>query len=138
MPVHDPDAAPVPSRRRSVILAAVVIVLTFFAGVVVGVIGDRVYLVRHQRVIPTGGIELMGRHLIRRLDRSLDLTAAQEAQVAEIIDRRTERILESSDAVHRIIYDEFAATHAEIEKVLTPEQREKFQRIQKHWHRRKH
>jgi hypothetical protein len=132
---ESPSAAP--PRRRSVLVAALVVVLTFGAGIVIGVIGDRIYLLRHERVIPRGGIELLGKHLIKRLDRSLDLTDAQQAQIEAIIEQRTRRMLASSDALHRAIYEEFTATHSEIEKVLTPEQREKFKRMQERWHGRR-
>ena len=126
-----------PPRRRSILVAAIVVFLAFGAGVVIGVISDRVYLLKHDRIIPRGGIEFMGKHLVKRLDRSLDLTDAQQVQIEAIIDRRTKRMLASSDAVHRAIYDEFTATHTEIEKVLTPEQRAKFERMQHRWHGRR-
>lgn len=131
-------ASETPVRRRSALAATAVVILAFVAGIAAGIVGDRIYLVTHQRIIPRGGIEFMGRHLIRRLDRSLELTDAQEAQIEEIVERRTRRMLESSDAVHRAIRDEFAATHTEIEKVLTPEQREKYRRMQHRWHARGH
>ena len=136
MPVSETPPA-VPSRRRSILLAAMVVILAFGAGIATGVIGDRVYLVTHERIIPRGGIEFMGKHLIKRLDRSLDLSEAQQAQIEQIIDRRTQRMVASSDAVHLAIYEEFNATHAEIEKVLTPEQRDKFRRMQHRWHGRR-
>jgi Spy/CpxP family protein refolding chaperone len=125
------------TSRRTVIAAALVVALAFAAGVATGFIGDRIYLMTHERIIPRGGIVWFGRHLIQRLDRSLDLTDGQKAQIEEIIDRRTQRMLASTDSVHQALHAEFEATHAEIEKVLTPEQREKFQRMQKRWHHRK-
>ena len=128
--------APVPARGRNIVIAAIVVVLAFGAGIATGVIGDRMYLVTHERIIPRGGIEFIGKHLVHRLDRSLHLTPVQQAEIEKIIDRRTQRMLASSDQLHRAIYEEFAATHAEIETVLTPEQREKFKRMQKRWHGR--
>lgn len=121
--------------RSSVWRAALVVLFAFAAGIALGVVGDRAYLFFHERIVPRGGIEFMGRHLLKRLDRGLDLTDAQEAQARAIIDRHTKQMLEELTSVHRSMHAEFNATHAEIEKILTPEQREKFRRMQRRWHR---
>ena len=122
--------------RSSVVRAAVVVLFTFVAGIAIGVGADRMYLLFHERIVPRGGIEFMGRHLQRRLDRKLDLSDAQEAQVKAIIDRRTKRMLSALNAVHKDMHAEFEATNAEIEEILTPEQREKFRTMQRGWHGR--
>lgn len=122
--------------RSSVVRAAVVVLFAFAAGIAIGVAADRVYLLFHERIVPRGGIEFMGKHLLKRLDRRLDLTDAQEAQVKEIIDRRTKHMLGALDAVHKDMHAEFSATNSEIEKVLTPEQREEFRKMQRRWHGR--
>ena len=130
----DVETPPAPSRRRSILLAAVVVVLAFGAGVIAGVVGDRVYLATHERILPRGGIEFVGKHLLHRLDRRLDLTDEQEAQVQAIIERRTQRMLGSWNEVHKTFHDELNAAHTEIAEVLTPEQRAKFEEMQRRWH----
>jgi Spy/CpxP family protein refolding chaperone len=121
--------------RSSVWRAALVVLLAFVAGIAIGIVGDRAYLFFHERIIPRGGIEFMGRHLLKRIDRRLDLTDAQEAQVKAIIDRHTKRMLDELTSVHKNMHAEFNATNAEIETVLTPEQREEFRKMQRRWHR---
>jgi Spy/CpxP family protein refolding chaperone len=115
-------------------LAALVVLFAFAGGLAFGVVADRFYLMMHERIVPRGGIEFLGKHWLRRLDRSLDLTDEQEKQVKSIIDRRTERMIRSLDEVHTNMHEEFNATNAEIEQLLTPDQREKFQRMQSRWH----
>lgn len=130
-PVPTPAAPP---RSRSIWRAALVVFLAFAGGAALGVVGDRFYLLMHERIVPRGGIEFLGRHWQRRLDRSLDLTPDQEVKVKAIIDRRTQRMLRSLNEVHSKMHQEFRETHAEIEQVLTPEQREKFRRMHRRWH----
>jgi Spy/CpxP family protein refolding chaperone len=129
----EPVPAP-PARRRSIWLAALVVVFALAGGVALGIVGDRMYLLMHERIVPRGGIEFLGKHWLRRLDRSLDLNDQQEAQVRAIIERRTEKMLRTLNEVHASMHEEFKATHAEIETVLSPEQREKFRRMQRRWH----
>ena len=124
--------------RRTIWIAALVVVLAFAGGIVAGIIGDRMYLMTHERIVPRGGIEFLARHLIRRLDRSLDLSDEQESQIRAIIDRRAGRIAALERNVHATIHAEFTATHAEIAKILTPQQRQKFERMQRRWHGRHH
>jgi Spy/CpxP family protein refolding chaperone len=130
-PVSTPAA---PQRSKSMWRAALVLFLAFAGGAALGVVGDRFYLLTHERIVPRGGIEFLGRHWQRRLDRSLDLTPDQEVKVKAIIDRRTEGMLRSLNEVHSKMQQEFSETHAEIEQVLTPQQREKFRRMHQRWH----
>jgi Spy/CpxP family protein refolding chaperone len=124
-------------RRRALWLALLVVAMTFAAGLVAGIAADRMYLVAHERVLPPGGIRFLARHMVRRLDRSLDLTDVQEAQVRAIVDRRTGRMMVKWDEVHTAFHEEFGAAHSEIAAVLTPEQRQKFARMQARWHGRR-
>lgn len=121
-------------ERRNVVRAALVVALVFAGGIVFGVVADRAYLVMHERIIPKGGIEFIGKHLLRRLDRSLDLSDAQEAEVRAIVNRRTQRMFEKSDELHAALHSEFIAVHTEIARILTPEQRTKFDQMQRRWH----
>ncbi len=102
------------SAARTTIVAVIVLVLTFGTGLVVGFGVGRF---AHLRPRPEIGMRLM----LNRLDHHLDLTDAQESQIRAIFERR-----------HAKMRDEIAQTNAEIEKVLTAEQREKFRKMRMH------
>ena len=102
------------SINRTVIIATLALVVMFVAGFVTGIVADRV--MHHRRP----DRPRMGEHMmVRGLDRHLDLTDQQEAQIRQILERRHERM----SAAMRT---ELEQVNAEIEKVLTPAQREKF------------
>ena len=132
------DVDPVATSRKSTVLRAVLVVaLVFATGVATGFVADRAYLLFHDRVIPPGGLEFMAKHMLRRMDRELDLSAAQEAEVKAILDRGTQRMSGKMKSLHDTLHEEFEATSGEIEAVLTPEQRVKFEKMQQRWHGRR-
>ena len=108
------------SATKTAILAVLVLVMTFGAGVVGGAAAHHVLALRP----PGPGPELVPRAMIRQLDRRLDLNDAQRAQIEAIVMRRHERMRA-----------EIETTNDEIAKVLTPEQREKFAKIRLRMHR---
>jgi Spy/CpxP family protein refolding chaperone len=63
--------------------------------------------------------------MVDRLDRHLDLTDAQRAKIEQIIEQH-----------HRSIGKEIETANAEIDLVLTPEQRQKFAKMRMHLERR--
>jgi Spy/CpxP family protein refolding chaperone len=105
------------SATRSTIVAIVVLVVTFVSGLVVGFgVG------RFGPFMRGGGHGDFAAHMmLTRLDHHLDLTTAQENQIREIFRRRHERMLE-----------ELSTANAEIERVLTPAQRQKFTKMRMH------
>ena len=124
---------------RTRLLAALLLLFCAVAGFAAGIIADRAYLISHGRVLPAGGVEFVTRHLVHRLDRSLDLTDAQEAEVRRILDRRRERIMGEWRGLHDRFHHEIGQAHKEIETVLTPEQRVRYEKMRRHWanqHRR--
>jgi hypothetical protein len=102
------------SATRTTIIAAVVLVLTFGAGFIGGAAAHHLFL-HHTR---GGGPPPVARALVRHLDRRLDLTDAQRKQVEAIVVRHHERM--------RI---DLEAANAEIARVLTPAQQEKFAKM---------
>jgi Spy/CpxP family protein refolding chaperone len=74
--------------------------------------------------------------LVEHLDRQLNFTPQQKQAVTQIIERHRQRIEAISASVRPQMRAELDATGAEIEKVLTPEQRTKFQSLQLHRQRR--
>jgi Spy/CpxP family protein refolding chaperone len=117
---------PIVSRTKTTIIAAVVLGVTFVAGAVVGILGDR--LLHRRRGIP----EFATHALVSRLSRHLDLDDAQRQKVTEIIARHHARINSFFAGVRPRVREEIEAANREIEVVLTPEQRKKFEQMKMH------
>lgn len=116
------------TTSRSKVIAAIVVVVAFVAGIVIGVCGDRIWRVRH----PGRDRHLMTALILRRLDHELDLTSQQHQAVQQILTAREQRITALMATVRPQIRQQIDATNAEIEKVLTPDQRMKFQQMRLH------
>lgn len=111
------------STTKTVVIAALALVVTFIAGFVVGAVVDRfVMFEREPRRPPPLATEAM----LHRLDRRLDLTDQQREQIEQILERRHERIHQLMQTTRPQVHREVEAANAEIERLLTPEQREKF------------
>jgi Spy/CpxP family protein refolding chaperone len=103
----------------------VVVIVAFIAGLIVGVVGGHL-LFMHHLLFPKG---FVARRIVDRLDHELHLTPQQKAQVQQIIDRHHVRIEALMRGVRPQIRQEIDASNAEIEKILTPDQRAKFSRM---------
>ena len=112
---------------KTTIAAVLVLVLTFGAGFIGGAAVHHL-LIAHRESIPPFAMHAM----VNRLDRRLDLTDAQRQQVEEILTRRRARINAMVTGVHPRVRAELEATNAEIAKILTPEQRAKFEKMRMH------
>ncbi len=113
------------SATKTTIIAIIVISVTFVAGVAVGVFGA---FVMHRR----GGdrIPRFASHaMVNRLDRKLDLTDEQREKITVIVERHHQRINSMWRQVRPQVEQELKQANAEIESVLTPEQREKFEKM---------
>jgi Spy/CpxP family protein refolding chaperone len=104
------------------------IVGALLAGVVLGIAGDRAYLWHSHQLMPRHAPHLG--MIVEHLDRQLNFTPQQKAAVTQIVERHRQRIEALSASVRPQMRQELDATNAEIEKVLTPEQRTKFQQLQ--------
>lgn len=116
------------SRTKTALVATLVLMVTFVAGAGVGIVADRI--LHRGRGIP----EFATNALVRRLDHHLDLTAAQRTKVAAIIARHHAQINSFLAAVHPRVRAEVEQANREIEAVLTPEQRVKFEKMKMHLH----
>jgi len=97
------------SATKTTVVAAFALVLTFVAGVFAGAVAHHVFGPRFHRPRP------MQSMMVRHLDLRLNLTAAQRTQIERILEQR-----------HARMRDEIDAVNADIERVLTPEQRKIF------------
>jgi Spy/CpxP family protein refolding chaperone len=112
------------TNTKTVVIAALALVVTFIAGFVVGAAVDHLLFAHFHRRNPP---PIVAKAILHRLDRKLDLTDQQRDQVEAILKRRHERIHQLMETSRTPIHDEIEAANVEIERVLTPEQREKFQ-----------
>ena len=110
-------------------LAAIALVVTFLVGVVIGGIGSRVMLMRHGPHVPSAEF------VVKRLDARLHLTDAQRTAVTAIVQRHEDKIRSIWTGVRPAVRTEIEAANAEIDRVLTPEQRATFAKIKLHLRR---
>lgn len=106
--------------------AVVVVVVAFIAGVLIGVAGDHFYLLHSGRLSPRRNARLASDRMADRLGKELQLTAPQKTQVLQIIERHRAKIDATMASVRPQVRQEVDATNAEIDRILTPEQRTKF------------
>jgi hypothetical protein len=116
----------VSSNTRTAAIA--VVVVAFVAGILVGVAGDHLYLIRSGRLSPRHG-HFAADRMTDRLTHELDLSPQQKTQVQQIIERHHAKIDATMAAVRPQVRQELDATNAEIEKVLNPEQKKKFAKL---------
>lgn len=112
------------TRRNAILLVAV----AFVAGALIGFAGGRVYSIFHGPMRGRGPDFMRGR-IVSHLDRELNLSAQQHDQIAQIMDRHHQRMLEISGGVRPQMRQEIDAANREIEALLNTEQREKFRKM---------
>jgi Spy/CpxP family protein refolding chaperone len=122
-------SAPTPPRSRTKWLAAFVVLGAVVCGMLVGFAGSRVLAIHRMR--SGAGVHIpppwAGETMLMRLDRRLDLTDEQHDEIRSILLRRHGRMIEVTRSVHPQVRAELEAANAEISRVLTPEQRKKFE-----------
>jgi hypothetical protein len=128
VPDIEPSSQPVrPARTRS--RAALVVLGLVLCGVVIGVVGDRLLLLRLHRLMPRGGPGPSTNRIVERLAHDLDLTPVQTAAVAQIVRRHHDRVVGIWGDVGQQMHKDMDEARREIDQVLTPAQREKFRRL---------
>jgi len=120
MPVPPPRSS---GRGSTVLVAGGILLLTFVAGIVLGAVGDRVLLWFHPPHYPSA------KFLAARLDRRLHFSPEQRKEVERILTQRQDRIRQIWDSVRPQVRQEIDQTNAEIERILTPEQKAEFEKI---------
>jgi Spy/CpxP family protein refolding chaperone len=111
--------------------AALLIVGALLAGIVLGIAGDRAWMQYHR---PQRAPRLD--RLIEHLDQTLNLTPQQKETVKQIVERHHARIGAIAANMRPQMRQEVESMNAEIEKVLNPEQRLKFQSLSQRMHQR--
>ena len=123
-------------RARSAVVAALLLAATFVTGVVAGVAADRIILVREARILPREGMRFVSARIVRAMDRELDLTDAQRADVERILGERQKRIERIWVEMRPQVRAEIERTNLAIEAVLTEEQKPKFRKLTERWEAR--
>jgi hypothetical protein len=108
-----------------------VVIAAFIAGLFVGMAGDRFYLFHHGRLFASRR-DFAAHRIVDRLDRQLHLSAQQKTEVQAIVDGHRRRIESLMTGVRPQIRQELDAANAEIDKILTPPQREQFKKFRMH------
>ncbi len=112
------------SSTKTKLVAVAVILVTFVAGLAAGVFAA------HMHILYGGpGAARFPHAMVNRLDRRLDLTDAQRKQVEEIINRRHANIHTMWATVRPQVRAEVERANDEIARVLTPEQRARFEKM---------
>jgi len=121
------DLTPRPAETRT--RAVGVIAVAFICGILIGVAADHAYLLHARRLMPSHFPGRVPRMFVDHITRTLDLTPEQRKTVEQILERRRARVASIWTNVRPQITREIEETNAEIEKILTPEQREKFAKV---------
>ena len=123
------------TRSSARAIAVVTVVATLIVGLLLGVVADRVWIYRYGPRLGPRAQRFSTERIVKRLDGQLHFTDQQRAQVTQIIQARQQRIAAIQSVVRPQIRAQIDQTNAEIEKILTPEQRTKFQQMKMRVHR---
>ncbi|MDQ6800934.1 MAG: hypothetical protein M3041_08870 [Acidobacteriota bacterium] len=111
----------------------------FIGGLLVGIAGDRFYLFHRHRLFPSEARERFAtRRIVEHLDRDLHLSPQQKIDIQRIIDQHHVRIDSVMTGIQPQVHAELEAANAEIDKLLTPPQREEFKKIRMRIQARRH
>jgi Spy/CpxP family protein refolding chaperone len=102
------------------VLAALIV------GVLIGVAGDHLFLIHRHELFRR---EFEPHRIADRLDRELHLTPLQKSEIQRILDTHHQRMHDIMSNARPRMRQEIEAGNAEIEKILTPEQRVQFQHL---------
>lgn len=120
-------------EKKTRTVAVALLLLTFVVGLAGGVVADRLLLLHQHRVLPSHGLKFVASRVLRHLDRELDLTAQQEAQISTILEKRQRTIEATWQKIQPQVRQQIDETDREIERALTPEQQKKFRVLRDRW-----
>jgi Spy/CpxP family protein refolding chaperone len=106
-----------------------IVLIAFATGLFVGAAGDRAWLFSRHRLVPERSSSDFVTRMVERLDHELNLNAAQRAQITTILEIRKKRVDELMSSVRPQVRQQIDATDAEIARLLTPDQRKKFDEL---------
>ena len=133
MSVSDP--APKSSTKT---LAVFTVVIAFVVGVVLGILGTWAWILHHNHGRLPFMAQLREHRIVRHLDHELDLSPQQHESVVRIVHERGLRIDAILGGMQPQIRREIDQANVEIERILTPEQKAKFDQMRMRMRSRLH
>ncbi len=115
--------------------AVVAVVALFVSGIAIGALGTHLYYAYRVRG-PIGPPAMGAGFFVERLERRLDLTPEQAAEIDAILERTHETAAEMRRDLRPRIEELMERTADEIRGVLTDEQREAFEKLRQRDRRR--
>jgi hypothetical protein len=119
-------------------LAVFTVVIAFVVGAILGILGTWGWILHHNHGRLPFMAQLREHHIVRHLDRELDLSPQQHESVARIIHERGLRIDAILGGMQPQVRREIDQANVEIERILTPEQKVKFERMRMRMRSRLH
>ncbi|HVT44458.1 MAG TPA: hypothetical protein VMT00_08710 [Thermoanaerobaculia bacterium] len=123
-------------RRKNTLVAIALLVATFAAGALSGIVADRLVLFRQQRLLPKYGMRVVSSRVVDRLDRELRLSADQRREIEAILERHQAAIEDVWSAMQPSVRRQIEAANREIEATLTEGQRPRYRELRQRWERR--
>ena len=132
------DPAPAPAKRTSAkALAIVTVLVAFIVGGVAGSLATWGWVIHHGGRLPYLA-HVREKRILRHLDRTLKLTPRQHEQVGRIIAEHGRHIDGILGGLQPQVRREIDQANVEIEKLLTPEQKTKFEELKMRLRSRQH
>jgi Spy/CpxP family protein refolding chaperone len=110
--------------------ASIGVLLVFVLGILAGSFGTQAYMKYRASHFLQRGYEERAERFLGRLTRDLDLTAAQQAEIGEIVRESHRKLAQISRRCRPEIQGIIERDFAMIRRILTDEQREKFAQFQ--------
>jgi len=129
------DPAPKSSTKT---LAVFTVVIAFVVGVVLGILGTWAWILHHNHGRLPFMAQLREHRIVRHLDHELDLSPQQHESVVRIVHERGLRIDAILGGMQPQIRREIDQANVEIERILTPEQKAKFDQMRMRMRSRLH
>ncbi len=115
--------------RSAKTVAVITVLAALVAGVMLGIVADRAWLWKNRGRMAGRAMHAMTPRIMARFDSELHLTPQQHASVARILDDHRQRLTAILSGVRPQLRHEIEQANAEIEALLTAEQRASFDRV---------
>ena len=112
------------------------VLLVFVLGILAGAFGTQVFLKYRTSHFVQRGPEARAERFLEHLSRDLDLTDDQRAEIGTIVRESHRRLAEISRRCRPEIRGIIEGDFEKIRRILTDEQRQKFDQFQKRFHQR--
>jgi Spy/CpxP family protein refolding chaperone len=121
------------NKTKLKVIAGILVV--FLLGTIIGALGTGVFVMRKMRQFAKEGPALQKAWFMKRLTRRLDLTEAQQPEVANILDQTEEEINEFMQKSFSEFAEIMQRRNAQLKEILTPEQQKKLDEMSERFHK---